>query len=54
MKIRKSKKKSFKQEEHYDDCGSDVSPLMDSEYLCHLCCSETLDDSVEASFFVSI
>ena len=54
MKIRKSKKKSFKHEEHYDDCGSDVPPLMDSEYLCHLCCSETLDDAVEAAFFESI
>ena len=54
MQIRKSKKKSFKQDEHFDDCGSDVSPLMDSEYLCHLCCSETLDDAVEASFFDSI
>ena len=54
VKIRKSRKKSFKQEEHYDDYGSDVTPLMDSEYLCHLCCFETLDDAVEASFFDSM
>ena len=27
---------------------------MDSEYICHRCCSETLDDAVEASFFESI
>ena len=51
--IRKSREK-LKQEEHHDDCGSDVTPLMDSEHLCHLSCSETVDDASEASFFESM
>ena len=52
--LRKSKKKKFKQEEHYDDCGSDVSPIeekdkeimlaLDTSSLASTTCSCFFDD----------
>ena len=52
MKVRKSKKKTFVQEQHFDDCGSDTGLLEEGDYLCSSCCNrDNEDDMMEYCFF---
>ena len=51
-KFRKSKKIIYKQEEHYDDCGSDMEPLEETTYLNHLSADKgNIDSLVGRPFF---
>ena len=44
------KRKPQEQESHYDDCGSDCTPLQENETLAVLCMSAQDDHQLEASY----